>query len=346
MYILQPHYFCAAGFKRPILKLLACCALLASIAVHAQPTTTLAQLLAALPEPPSTPEQAALWVDRSGQFVHPGLLAAQQTIAAHKSAVERLLTADAAVARTQAGYSSEALMKGIADADIDVQRMKAEPAYAAQVQERIRRMTPAQQMALAQRMTAPMQQDRRITNEAKAMADDSPASKAAYESGQSYTSAITERRAREVRLWQETEAAVVRLNAQRLEPGLPKPGIDYDSIGCQAGCQAQWTAYAAKMLPLMVARDGEALKLRIAALRKQRAWLADEFKPVDRHMAATSYGSKSTSRLHREQIVNYDLSAVGEIDAISDRLLETVRRAALLVQCGKEAVLVPAMCTN
>jgi hypothetical protein len=324
-------------------------ALLATAAAHAQPTTRLAELLAALPEPPATPEQAAQWVDRAGKPLHPGLLAQREASEAHKAAANRILSRDADAARAQTGYQVEALSQGMADIGIDMQRMQSDPAYAAQVQERLRRMTPAEQMALAQRMNAPMQQDRRITNEAKSMAEDNPAATAAYEAGQAYSQAqaFTERRNREVKLWQETEAAIAKLNARKLEPGLPKPAMEYDNIGCQAGCRAQWEAYAARMLPLMVAREAEALRLRHAALQKQRAWLAAELAPVDRHMAATSFGARSTSRVHREQIVAYDIAAVGEIQALYDRLLDTARHAAIVVQCGRQAVLVPgAVCTN
>lgn len=328
---------------------LAACALLAASAAQAQPTTSLAQLLAALPEPPATPEQAARWVDGQGQPSHAGLLAQHQAMETHKAAANRLLAADAEAARTQAGYRTEALGQGMADIGIDMQRMQSDPAYAAQVQERLRRMTPAEQMALAQRMNAPLQRDARLTNEARSMAEDSPAATAAYEAGQAFSraQAFTERRNREARLWQDTEAAVAQVNARRLDPGLPKPRMEYDNIGCEAGCRAQWEAYAARMLPLMVARETEVLRLRTAALQKQRAWLAAELAPVDRHLAATAFGARSTSRVHREQIVAYDVSAVGEIQALHDRLAEAVRRAAVVVQCGKQAVLVPgAVCTR
>ena len=321
---------------------------LAMAAAQAQPSTTPSQLLQALPEAPTTPEQAAQWLDRQGQVVHPAQLALQQAIAAHKSAAERVLSSDVAAARIQAGYQVESLAKGMGDVGIDMQRMQSDPAYAAQVQQRLQRMTPAEQMAFAQRMSAPMQQDRRITNEARSMAEDSPAATAAFEAGQTFAQAqaFNARRTREIKLWQETEAAVAQVNAKKLNAGAPKPAMEYDNIGCLAACQAQWETYAARMLPLMVARETEVLKLRVAAVQKQRTWVASDIKPVDSHMVATAFGEKSTSRVHREQIVAYDISAVGEVQAVSERLLEAVRRAAVVVRCGKQAVLVPgAVCT-
>lgn len=338
--------------QRPSLPLLPIAAFLvvalAVAAAQAQPATTPSQLLQALPDAPTTPEQAAQWLDRQDKVIHPGYLAVKQAMDAHTQAMNRIGSGNAAEARTQAGYQVEAVAQGMSSVGIDMQRMQSDPAYAAQVQQRLQRMTPAEQMALAQRMAAPMQQDRRITNEAKSMADDSPAATAAFEAGQQFAQAqaFNERRAREIKLWQDTEAAVAQVNARKLNAGVPKPAMEYDNIGCLAACQGQWETYAARMLPLMVARETEVLKLRVAALQKQRAWVATELKPVDRHMTATGFGEKATSRVHREQILAYDISAVGEVQAVSERLLDTVRRAAIVVRCGKQAVLVPgAACT-
>ncbi len=324
-------------------RLLAALFALAAATAQAQPATTLPQLLDALPAPPATPQQAAQWLGTDGRLAHAGLLAQRQAMEDHRGAMNRIAASDAANARTQAGYQVESLAKGMADIGIDMQRMQSDPAYAAQMQQRIARMTPAEQMALAQRMQAPMQQDRRLTNEAQAMAGDSPAARAAYEAGQAYAqaAAFNARRSREIKLWQDTEAAVARLNAKKLDPGSPKPAMEYDNIGCQAACRAQWEAYADRMLPLMLARETEALKLRGAAWQRQRAWVAAEIKPIHQHLAATGYGTQATSRVHREQILAYDQSAVGEVQALSERLQDAVRRAATVVRCGRQAVLVP-----
>ncbi len=326
-------------------RLLAALFTLAAATVQAQPATTLMQLLDALPAPPATPQEAAQWLNAEGRLAHPGLMAQRQATEAHRSAMGRIAASDAAAARTQAGHQTESLAKGMADIGIDMQRMQSDPAYAAQMQQRIARMSPAEQMALAQRMQAPMQQDRRLTNEAQAMASDSPAARAAYEAGQAYAqaAAFNARRSREIKLWQDAEAAIMRLNSRKLEPGLPRPGMEYDNIGCQAACRAQWEAYADRMLPLMLARETEALKLRSAAWQKQRAWAAAELKPINQQLAATGYGTQSTSRVHREQILAYDQSAVGEVQALYERLVDTVGRAATVVRCGPQAVLVPGV---
>ena len=325
--------------RRLFLALLPCF----TAAALAQPTTTLTQLLEALPAPPAQAEAAARWLDPQGRLQHPGMLALQQAIDAHKQAMARLGSQNANTAQAQAGYATQDLMQGIGDAGIDVPRMQADPAYAAQVQERLSRMTPAEQMALAQRMAAPINRDRRVANPAQAMASDPPAAKAAYEAGQAYTQAQarTQRLTQKLALWKEADAAVQQLLARRLEPGLPRPAMAADNIGCEAACQAQWEAYAARMLPLMVARDTQVLQLRAAALQRHRAALAAELQAVDRHMAATRFGSQSHSGVHREQILAYDLTAVGEVEFLRDRLADAVRSASQVVNCGRQVVLFP-----
>ncbi|MCE4556248.1 hypothetical protein [Pelomonas cellulosilytica] len=332
-----------------IRPLLALTAVALATAAAAQPDTTLQQLLDSLPDPPATPQEAARWLDAQERPVHTGLAAHRRAVEVHKAAMGRLASADAAAGRTQAGVQTEALAVGLNDVGIDLQRMQSDSAYAAQMQQRLQRMTPAEQLALAQRMNASLQQDRRIDNAALAMDRDTPAAKAAFEAGQQFAqaNAMAERRAREARLWRDTEAAVAQVYARKLEPGLPRPAMAFDNIGCQAACQAQWQAYAARVLPLMVERETEILKLRAAALRQQRAWVAATIKPIDAHLSATAFGDKSTSRVHREQILAYDLSAVGEVEAVSDRLLDAVRHAAVVVRCDKQAVLVPgAVCSG
>ncbi|MDY0746896.1 hypothetical protein SNE35_20455 [Paucibacter sp. R3-3] len=86
----------------------------------------------------------------------------------------------------------------------------------------------------------------------------------------------------------------------------------------------------------MVARETEILRLRSGALQQQRAWAASELKTADRHLAAAAYGARASSRTHRQQILAYDLSTIGEVQALSERLQDTVRRAAIVVRCGKQ----------
>ncbi len=312
---------------------------------HAQAPGPVTALLDALPTLPPTAEQAAHWVDKQGKLVHPGLLALQQAMEQHRQAVARISQEDAATAQVQGGYTTQGLMQGMADVGIDVQRLQTDPAYAQQVQDRLRRMTPAEQMAMAQRMSAPVNADRRIVNQAQAMAEDTPAARAAYEAGQAYTQGQVERITRHQAAWQESEAAVQRVLTKPLNPGLPKPAMEWDNIGCLAACQAQWEAYAARMLPLMIARDTEVLRLRSATVLRMRAAALPDLQKADRHLQATGFGAQSRSSVHRGQIVAYDSAAVAEVQWLWDRVAESARQAVSTVHCGKQIVLVPrAVC--
>ena len=75
--------------------------------------------------------------------------------------------------------------------------------------------------------------------------------------------------------------------------------IEFDNPGCDKACEAGWHAYAAKMLPLMIARDTQALKLcrRRCADSAPTRW-SRAFAPVvqsARCHTATMHTSKSTA---------------------------------------------------
>jgi hypothetical protein len=304
------------------------------------------QLFEAVPELPASAEAAATWVDKRGTLLHPGLLQLREAMAAHRQHVARIEQAVALQGHQQGQVMVESLQQGMADVGIDMQRLQSDPAYAQQVQDRIRRMTPAEQMALAQRMNQPLNQDRRFVNQAQALAEDAPHFRAAAEAGEAYAQAQPERFARQRALWAEAEAAVERVRTKKLEPGLPKPRMEWDNPGCDRACQGAWDAYAARLLPLLIARDSEILQIRRTALQRHRAQLAADIKAADRHLLATSYGAGSRSSVNQQRIVGYDAAAIAEIQTLIERTAEAARNAAVTVHCGKQAVLVPmAVCS-
>lgn len=309
--------------------------------VPAPAPASLVQLLNAIPEVPATAEQAARWVDKSGRIVHPPLLQAQAALHQHRQAMQRVALVRQRAEAEQGQVAVEALSQGLQDVGIDMQRMHSDPAYAQQVQERVRRMTPAEQLAWAQRISQPSNQDPRLVNQAKAMAEDKPAARAAAEIGQVYAQQQPQRFERLASLWTETDAAVQRLRERKLVAGAPKPAMEWDNPACDKLCQALWQAYAARMLPVMLARENEILALHRAALNRQRAWLAPDITVADRHLQATEFGLASTSSVNQGFIVNYDSAAVAEIQSLLDRTVEAVQRAAVLPHCGTQAVLVP-----
>jgi hypothetical protein len=312
-----------------------------SAGAHARAPESIAALLKALPDPPASTEQAATWVDKTGRIVHPALQQLQTAIAHHQQAMQRIAAAQGRTSNDQDQVVTQNVLKGMQDVGIDIQRMQTDPAYAQQMQDRLRRMTPAEQMAMAQRMSQPLNHDVRFVNQAAAMEQDKPAARAAAEAGQAYAQQQPQRFERHAALWAETENAVQRVRARKLTVDLPKPALEWDNPGCDQPCRARWEAYAAKMLPLMIARESEILALRRAAVQRQRAAVAPDIATAEHHLQATEFGLASTSQVNQGYIVGYDGAAVAEIQALVDRTVEAVQRAAVLPHCGPQAVLVP-----
>ena len=311
----------------------------------APPPVGVAALFARIPDLPATAEEAATWVDKTGRLVHPGLLALNADIEAHQQFIGQLQQGMGERHMAQSQLVMENMGKGMADVGIDMARMQSDPAYAAQVQERLRKMTPQEQMAMAQKMNQPLNQDKRYQNQAKAMADDAPAVRAAAEAGEAYAQGQLARMNAQQALWRDTEAAVAKVLKTPLKPGLPKPAMEWENIGCDAGCRAQWDAYASHVLPLMIARDTEVLRIRRAAVQRQRASVAEGLKAADRDLLATQYGRLSQSQVNQGRLVRYDGAAIGELQSLINHITDSARSAAVVVHCGKQIVLAPgAVC--
>jgi len=308
------------------------------------PSSVLA-LFNRLPELPTTAQEATRWVDKQGKLLHPGLLALQADIKLHQQAIDRLGAAAGERGRAQGAVVVADLGQGMADAGIDMARLQRDPAYAQQVQERLRKMSPQEAMALSQRMSQPMNQDPRLQNAAKAMVDDAPAVKAAATAGEAYSQAQLARLKAQEAIWREAEAAADVIRHRPLNVPAAKPAMEWENIGCEAPCRAQWDAYASKALPLMVARDTEVLLARRAAVQRQRAAVAEGIKLADGHLVATRYGAASQSQANQMKITGYDGAAIGDLIYLVDRISDSVRSAAAVAHCGKQVVLVPgAIC--
>jgi hypothetical protein len=334
------------GMKPAVLAAVAALlALSAAATAHAADApSSVAALLARVPDLPATAEEAARWVDKNGALVHPGLLALRKDIEAHQQAIGQIQKSVAMRHQAQSAIATEDLGKGLADVGIDMARMQSDPAYAKEVQDRMRKMSPQELMAMSQKMSQPLNQDKRYENAAKAMVDDAPATIAA-EAGEAYSSAQMARMKTQLAVWQEADEAVSRVLKKPLAVGMAKPAMEWENIGCDAGCRAQWDAYAAKTLPLMIARDTEVLRVRRAALQRQRAVVTEEIKTADKHLTASQFGALSQSQVNQMKIVAYDGAAIAEISQLVDRIGDSVKSAAAVTQCGTQIVLAPrAVC--
>jgi hypothetical protein len=321
--------------------------LLGAMSAHAAPSSGVLELFNRLPDPPATAEDAARWIDKDGKLVHPPLITLRADIEAHRRAVSAPLQARAPAALTQAKMQSDDMAKGMANVGIDMARMQNDPAYAKEVQVRMKSMSPEQLMAMSKAMSQPMNQNPNRRNEAKDMADDAPPIKAAAAAAFDYTQQqVTRIQAHGVR-WHATEADVKgTVLATPLKVDVPKPRMEYDNPGCDKACDAAWQAYAAKMLPLMIARDTQALKVRREALQRERQSVtAPTIAQGDKLLKAAAYGEKALSSTHLQQIAGYDQGMLGEIEMLITKTEEIARSASRTVHCGQQAVLVPlAVC--
>jgi hypothetical protein len=315
-------------------------------AALAAPASGVLDLFNRLPDAPATAEDAARWVDKDGKLVHAPLLALKADIEAHKRAVAAPLQAQAPAQQVQAKMQADDLSKGMANVGIDMARMQSDPAYAKEVQARMKSMSPEQLMAMSKAMAQPMNQNPNRRNEAKDIADDAPAVKAAaavaFEYSQQQVARIQAHGAR----WQATEAEIKStVYATPLKVDVPKPRIEFDNPGCDKACEAGWQAYAAKMLPLMIARDTQALKIRREAVQRELQALAATIAQADKALKAAAYGERALSSTHMQQIVGYDQGLLGEIEMLITKTEEITRTASRTLHCGSQAVTVPmAVC--
>ena len=324
-------------------------ALLSLVVAHDAPAAdtppSIATLFQRVPDLPATAEEAATWVDKTGRLVHPGLLALKADIAAHQRAMEQVQLATAQDGVAQGQVVADNMNQGLASVGIDMARMQRDPAYAKEVQDRMRQMSPQELMEMSQKMNAPLNADPRFTNQAQAMVDDTPVVRAAAEAGRAYTEGQPARLQAHQKLWREADEAAARLRRKPLQVAVAKPRMEWENIGCDAGCRAAWDAYATAMLPLMIARDTEALRVHRATLQRHRAAVADGLKTADRHLLASQYGAASRSQAHRGWIAGYDGAALGEISFLIERITDSVKAAAVVAHCGKQIVLAPgAVC--
>jgi hypothetical protein len=312
----------------------------------AAPPSGVLELFNRLPDAPASAEEAAKWIDKGGTLVHPGLLALKADIEAHRKAVAAALQAQVPAQQAQASMQQADLAKGMANVGIDMARMQSDPAYAQQVQTRMKGMSPDQLMAMSKSMAQPMNQNPNRRNEAKDMADDAPAVKSAAEAAFEYSNQQVTRIQAHGTRWQATEAEVkAKVYASPLKVDVPKPRIEYDNPGCDKACDAAWQAYAAKMLPQMIARDTQALKLRRDALQRERLALAPTIAQADKTLKAAAYGEKALSSTHMQQIAGYDQGMLGEIELLMTKTEEIARTASRTLHCGSQAVTVPmAVC--
>jgi hypothetical protein len=286
---------------------------------------SLVELFNRVPEPPATAQEAVRWFDQSGALIHPGLLALKADIEANKRASEAAPRKDAAAALA-------ATTQGLENVGVDVARLQKDPAYAKEMQERIMKMSPQEQMAFVQKMTQP--QTQASLRDTQAAAQEPPAVQAAVDAAKRWPDRQKARSTAHITFWKESDDAIQ--HAAQRPVSLAKPKIEYDSIGCDNPCHAQWRAYGEKLWPIVLDREREILQARRAALQRDRVDLSAMLKEGDTLLASTRFGAAALSQVDRTYITGYHAGLLGEIDRLVDETQTAAKRAADIANAGVE----------
>src|SRR5262245_17355889 len=310
----------AARFSRRFdmrVRLLMLTLVLAAARAEAADQKSLVDLLNRVPEVPATAAEAAKWFGKEGHLVNAALLALKADLEASKKVVETSSARDGANAQALA-------IQGMENVGIDVARMQKDPAYAKEMQEKLKKMSPAEQMAFVQKMTQPQRQA--SMQDVKAMAAETPAVDAAVEAAKGWSEMMHARVNTQIAERSETEKAVQRVAYKPI--GIARPKIEFDSPGCDKSCDAQWRAYGEKLWPVVLDREADILQIRRTALQRDRAELLRLMQDGDRLLAPTQYGAGARSQVNRSWLTGYNQSLVGEIDQLIEQTQTAAKRAA------------------
>ncbi len=308
-------------------------------AADAQPQS-LQQILNRLPKTPLTPQEADRLVDAKQQV--PAIAAVKADLAAHGELVTRMTSAAEKRINTRMGgpASADQAVRAAATVGIDVGRMQTDPAYAAEVQARMKAMSPSELMALSAAMSQGMGM------RATVAVVDPPAVQAAAEAGQALMlpeNLMARQSARQHR-WAEAEKKVAAIQA-KYAAKFPRRQLVCDGEGGgRPECLAEEARFKAAMMPLLRARDAEVLQVEAAALEEERKALAEAVRGADVQLVAAQYGATAQEPGNPMRIANLDGHYVGEIGALADRLDAVAKRAALVAHCGEKVLAGAAGC--
>jgi hypothetical protein len=229
--------------------------------------------------------------------------------------------------------STAPMIQGMENAGIDVARMQRDPAYQKEMQQRIQQMSPQEQMAFMNKMMQPHMQA--STKDVKAMGQESPAIQAAAEAARTFpqrqSAWLTGPRQSFI---EDFELVLQRVTQKPF--GLEKPKIEYDSIGCDNACLAQWKIYGDKLWPLVLARETDILQGRRAVLQRYKAAASGMIKEGDTHLTASRFGNAAGSQVNRGSIALYHEGLLGEVSGLIDQTEIAAKRARDIVNGGVE----------
>jgi len=308
-----------------------------------QPQHSVQALFNRIPKTPATTQEADKMVNTAQQI--PAITALKADLDAHAAAVEKIFGAADARGRARMGAnpSPEQAMQGIsragAVAGIDMARMQTDKAYAAEMQAKMKAMSPQELMA----MSMAMQQGMGMRGSVAYY--DPPAVKAAAEMGQALVNPEQQaaRTATYQRRWTEVEKNVAAVNEKFAARSPKLRGCDGEGGGSPE-CVAERARYVAAMMPLLLARDAEVLRVEAAALEEERAALAVQVRSADQHLLAAQYGAASQELGNPTHIAMLDGTIINDIRVLATKFEEVVKRAALVTHCGQKVLGSAAPC--
>lgn len=305
--------------------------------LSAQQPTALPVLLNRIPKTPASPAEADKMLGGMQQVA--GMAGLKADLDVHGETVMKIVGDADAKIRERMGATTENIVRGGTAAGLDMARMQNDPAYAKEMQAKMKAMSPAELMAMAAAMHQGMAAG--VGPSGRVAVYDPPAVQEAAAAGrplmlpdgEAAWKTATKRRwdavARKVAAI-EDKYAVLRAKYP------PKVMCDGEGGGGDA-CKAAWAAYVAavpQLMQLQLAHDAEVLAVEAPALEEQRAAVAEEVRVADRHLQAAQYGALSQELGNPPPIGTLDNVAVRHIADLVERFEDIVRRAAFVTHCG------------
>jgi hypothetical protein len=309
------------------------------VVAAAQQPNSLLELFNSIPKSPATLEEADKLIDWKGESSSSGtgpgisggglvaMPALKAGLAAHEAAVAKIVEASNAKINARMGVptTAEQVGKGATAAGIDMARMQSDPAYAKEMQAKMKAMSPAELMAMSMAMQKGMGMGKGTV-----AVYDPPAVKAAAEAGKALLdpaqrAAIT---APHDKRWAEVEKKKAGIDAKHLAKMPKRVLCDTDP-----SCGALMAQYVKTAMPLVVAHVTEVLKLETAALEEERVALAEELRKAEEMLKAAQYGALSQEPGNPTHVMIFDGYTSGRIRTLAVKLEEITKRAAHVGHC-------------
>ncbi len=312
------------------------------LSAHAETEpASLLSLFERIPPVPTSLEAADVLVNDK-QAV-PSIVALLADLDLHQAVVSQIAhAADGKIQERMTGGKSpeQAAQSAASAAGIDIQRMQTDPAYAKEMEAKMRAMTPAEMMALSAAMSQAMGMHGTVA------VYDPPEVSTAAAAGKALMDPAATMARMEANLarWSEVDRKVTEIS-QSYEGRYPKISIGCDGEGGgRPECVAERERYKAEMLPLLLARDFEVLQVEAAALEAERAALVERVRAADPQLRAARYGAASEELGNPMSILFLDQVVAGELQSFATKLAEVAKRAAFVTHCGQAYLTNPSDC--